>query len=293
VLLAVPNFSDGRDRAAIDAISEAFSRDAELLDRHSDETHNRTVLTLAPMPDRLTSTLLAGARACLERIDMRTHEGAHPCVGALDVCPAVWTATRDRSGAGEAAIEVAIAIGELGVPVFLYGELASDLRRAERAFFRGGGLPELRRRMLEGELAPDFGPAEPHPSAGATLITARPPLAAFNLLLDTADTEVARSVAGGLRESGGGLGGVRAMGVDLAGRAQVSTNVHDPVAVPLGVVIDRVRVLAAEHGARPIEGEVVGLVPEAAVRDLPDDLVLPGFDPELHVIERRTARAPR
>jgi glutamate formiminotransferase len=146
--------------------------------------------------------------------------------------------------------------------------------------------------MRSGELAPDFGPAEPHPSAGATLVTARPPLAAFNLELDTADVEIARAIAARLRESGGGIAGVRAVGIDLGGRAQVSTNIHDPAAVPLATVIEAVRGLAAEHAARPIAAEVVGLVPEAALRDLPDDLPLPGFDPELHVLERRLGQPP-
>ena len=141
--------------------------------------------------------------------------------------------------------------------------------------------------MRAGELAPDVGPPAPHPSAGATLITARPPLAAFNVELDTGDVEIARAVAAQLRESGGGPAGVRAVGIDLAGRAQVSTNVGDPTAVPLATVIERVRELAAEHGARPVAGEVVGLVPEAAIRGLPEDVPLRGFDPERHVLERR------
>ena len=133
-------------------------------------------------------------------------------------------------------------IGGLGVPVFLYGELARDPGRAERAYFRNGGLAELWLRMEAGELRPDFGPGLPHRRAGATLVTARPPLAAFNVELDSGDLEVARAVAAGLRESGGGLPGVRAIGLLLSsGRAQVSTNVHDPLAVPLGAVVERVR----------------------------------------------------
>ena len=121
------------------------------------------------------------------------------------------------------------------MPVFLYGELASDASRGASApTFAAAGSRELAERMRSGELVADFGPAAPHPSAGATLVTARPPLAAFNVELDTDDVEVARAVAAELRESGGGLGGVRAIGVDLGDRAQVSTNVHDPVAVPLG-----------------------------------------------------------
>ncbi|HEX2129196.1 MAG TPA: hypothetical protein VHF58_08260, partial [Solirubrobacterales bacterium] len=116
--------------------------------------------------------------------------------------------------------------------------------------------------------------------------------AAFNLLLDTNELEIAVAIAAKLRETGGGIPGVRAMAVDLDGRAQVSTNVHDPVAVPLATVIERVRELAEAHGVRPVEGELVGLVPEAAIAGLPTDVPMPGFDPERHVIERRLARLP-
>ena len=175
--------------------------------------------------------------------------------------------------------------------MFLYGELASDPIRGERAFFRRGGLATLTERIHSGDIAPDLGPAMPHPRAGATLVTARRPLAAFNVELDTGDAEIARQVAVGLRESGGGILGVRAIGVDLNGVAQVSTNIHDPIAVPLGRVIERIRELAAPSGARPIAGEVVGLLPQAALRDLPEDVPLRGFDPDLHVLERRVSAA--
>jgi glutamate formiminotransferase / 5-formyltetrahydrofolate cyclo-ligase len=289
LLLGVPNFSEGRNSHTIAAVADAFVTAAELLDRHSDPVHNRTVLTLSASGDGLVAALVAGAGACLRHIDMGRHDGAHPSVGALDVCPVVWVGDRDRARAREHALEAAIEISDLGVPVFLYGELASDERRRERAYFRRGGIGALTERMRSGELRPDFGPPEPHPTAGATLVTARPPLAAFNLVLDTQDVEIARAVAAGLRESGGGLGGVRAVGIDLDGRAQVSTNVHDPAAVPLSMVIERVRALAAEHGARPVEAEVVGLLPEAALRDLPADVPLVGFDSEQGVIERRLA----
>jgi glutamate formiminotransferase len=286
VVLAVPNFSQGRDPQAIETISSAFGG-AELLDRHSDAVHNRTVLTLSAPGDALVEALAAGARACVERIDMRSHSGAHPSIGALDVCPLVWVTAVGQGRAHELALEAAARIAELGVPVFLYGALASDEDRRERAYFRRGGLAELGERMRSGELAPDLGPPRPHPSAGATLVTARPPLAAFNIELDTSDVAIARAVAARLRESGGGPVGVRAMGVDLAGVAQVSTNVPDPEAVTLGEVIERVRGLAAEHDARPVAAEVVGLVPAAALRDLPGDVPLRGFDPRRHVIESR------
>jgi glutamate formiminotransferase / 5-formyltetrahydrofolate cyclo-ligase len=287
VLLAVPNFSEGRDEATIAAIAAELARGAAVLDLHSDPVHNRSVVTLSAPRGELAGALETGARACVERIDLTRHEGAHPRIGALDVCPVVFLDAADREQARAEALVAAEAIAALGVPVFLYGELAREPGREERAYFRRGGPTELARRMSAGELLPDLGPARANPTAGATLVTARAPLAAFNLLLDTSDVEVAGAVAAGLRESGGGLPGVRAIGIDLDGIAQVSINVHDPVAIPLAAVIERVRELAARRAARPVSGEVIGLLPEAAIRDLPDDLPVVGFDPALHVIERR------
>ena len=140
--------------------------------------------------------------------------------------------------------------------------------------------------MGSGELVADLGPSEPHPSAGATLVTARPPLAAFNLVLEGTTLQEARGIAAELREAGGGLPGVRAIGIDLGdGRMQMSTNVHDSAAIPLSAVVARTRELAPE--ARLASGEVIGLIPEAALQDWPDDVPLPGFDPARHVIERR------
>ncbi len=289
-LLAVPNVSEGRDPSRIAELGTAFAAGATLLDTHSDTTHNRTVFTLAAGAGGLADALLSGARAAVASIEMTSHKGAHPCIGALDVCPVVWVSEDAHEAASQAALEAARRIGdELEVPVFLYGELASTPQRSERSFFREGGLVELRNRMGTGALRPDFGPPRPHPTAGATLVTSRPPLAAFNVELDTGDLDIAREVAAELREAGGGLPGVRAIGLRLAsGRAQVSTNVHDPIAVPLAVVVEEVARLARRHGAaHPAAAEIVGLVPEAALEGFPDDVPLPGFDPERHVIERR------
>jgi len=289
-LLAVPNVSEGRDAARIDALAGTFSAGVELLDRHSDADHNRTVLTLAGDADQLTRALASGAAAAIEAIDMEAHEGVHPAIGALDVCPLVWPSPAERGPARGTARAVAGAIGELGVPVFLYGELASRPDHAERAYFRNGGLAEMWLRMEAGELRPDFGPELPHRSAGATLVTARAPLGAFNVELDIGELDVARAVAAGLRESGGGLPGVRAIGLPLSsGRAQVSTNVHDPLAVSLGAVVERVRELAAPLGARPVEAELIGLIPAAALAGYPEDVPIRGFDPRRHTIEARLA----
>jgi glutamate formiminotransferase len=291
-LLAVPNVSAGRDPALLAGLQAAFGRGVSLLDRHTDADHDRTVFTLAGKPGPLTEALAAGAEEALETIDMAHYEGAHPAIGALDVCPLVWLDPADREEARSEAVAAATQIGGLGIPVFLYGELARDPGRAERAYFRNGGLAELWLRMEAGELRPDFGPELPHRRGGATLVTARPPLAAFNVELDSGDLEIARAVAAGLRESGGGLPGVRAIGLVLSsGRGQISTNIHDPLSVPLGKVVERVRELAAPLGARPVEAELVGLTPAAAVVDYPADVPLRGFDPDRNVIERRLAVA--
>lgn len=287
-LLAVPNVSEGRDAGAIAALERAFSGGVALLDRHSDADHDRTVFTLAGERAPLREALLRGAAQAIETIEMGAYEGVHPAIGALDVCPLVWLDPSGRAAARGEALEVGAQLGRLGVPVFLYGELATRPEHAERAYFRNGGLAELWLRMEGGGLRPDFGPDRPHRGAGATLVTARPPLAAFNVELDSGDPDVARAVAAGLRESGGGPRGVRAIGLPLAGgRAQVSVNVHDPLAVPLAEVVERVRGLAAPLGARPLEAELVGLVPAAALAGFPADLPIRGFDPERHLIERR------
>jgi glutamate formiminotransferase len=290
VLLAAPNVSEGRDPAVIAAIGEAFATGVALLDTHSDPDHNRGVYTLAGEPGALADALVAGARATVERVDMRHHHGMHPHIGALDVCPVVWVDAADREPATAEALATADRIAGLGVPVFLYGDLATGPGRRERSFFRRGGPSELYMRMASGELAPDRGPAAPHDTAGAVLVTARPPLAAFNVELDTSDPDVARSVAAELREGGGGLPGVRALGLRLSdGRTQVAANVHDPVSVPLGRVVSEIRRLAGRHGAAPRSAEVVGLIPEGALEGYPEDVPLAGFDPDRHVIERRLA----
>jgi glutamate formiminotransferase / 5-formyltetrahydrofolate cyclo-ligase len=285
-LVAVPNFSEGRNTRVIGALEATLSANARVLNRHYDAEHNRCVFTMAAPPGKLVEALAAGASHAIDLIDLRSHRGLHPHIGALDVSPVVWQAEGLHDAAVEGAREVAERIAELGIPVFLYGELASAPERRERAFFRQGGPTELARRMGSGELEPDLGPSEPHPSAGATLVTAREPLVAFNVELDTADPEIAREIAAGLREAGGGLPGVRALGLPREnGGAQVSMNIHDPEAVPLARVVEEISRLAEQRGARPTEAELVGLVPEVAIAGYPGDPPIRGFDPMRDVIE--------
>ncbi|MEA2373887.1 MAG: glutamate formiminotransferase / 5-formyltetrahydrofolate cyclo-ligase [Thermoleophilaceae bacterium] len=282
VLLTVPNVSEGRDRQAIDAIGAAFAP-ARLLDTHSDPDHGRSVYTLAARQGQLSAALLSGARETLARIDLRRHEGSHPHVGALDVAPVVYVDAAERGAACAEALTAAALIGDgLDVPVFLYGDLASSADHRERGALRAGGVEGMATRVASGELRPDYGPARVDPAAGAVLITARPPLIAFNIDLDTDDVELARHIAAGLRESGGGPPGVRAIGLYLParGRAQVSLNVHDHRAAPLAELVERVA-----SSAPLAEAELVGLAPAAALEGLPPDLSLRGFDPDRHTIE--------
>ncbi|MEN3283828.1 MAG: glutamate formiminotransferase / 5-formyltetrahydrofolate cyclo-ligase [Solirubrobacteraceae bacterium] len=267
MLLAVPNVSEGRDDAVLDAIGDAFvAGGARLLDRHADPDHHRAVFTLAGEPGALHAALEAGARAAIERIDLGRHEGIHPNVGALDVAPVVYRTADQRGAAVAEALALADDLGRLGLPVFLYGALAGGRTRAQ---LRRGGPEGLARRMAEG-LAPDFGPPAMHPTAGATLVAARPPLIAFNLeLAPPATEEDARRIAVLLRESGAeGLPALRAIGLSLSARgevAQLSCNVEDHEALPLTDLLS-----AVERHAVVAEAELVGLAPEAAFAGWPD-----------------------
>jgi glutamate formiminotransferase/glutamate formiminotransferase/formiminotetrahydrofolate cyclodeaminase len=285
-LVGVPNFSEGRNERVIEALEATLGAHARVLNRHFDGQHNRVVYTIAAQPPQLVDALFAGAEHAIDLIDLRGYRGLHPHIGALDVCPVVWQSSDRHEDALATAREVADRIASLGIPVFFYGELATSPERQERAFFRQGGPAELARRMGSGELKPDLGPDEPHPAAGATLVTAREPLVAFNVELDTPNAEIARAIASGLRESGDGLIGVRAIGLPLeGGRAQVSINVHDPRAVPLAKVVEAVSRLAAEHGVHAIEAELVGLAPAVALQGYPDEPPIRDFDPKRDVIE--------
>src|SRR3954451_10904368 len=270
VLLAVPNVSEGRDRALIERLGAGFAP-ARVLDVHSDSDHNRSVFWLAASQRELAEALAAGAAAALAAIDLTASNGVHPHVGALDVAPVGYRDEDERGAAVAAALTAATLIGELGIPVFLYGELATQDACAERGDIRRGGPAALAGRLAAGELRPDYGPAQPHPTAGATLVTARPPLIAFNVELDSSDLELARSIAAEIRESGGGLPGVRALGLELEsrGRVQVSMNVHDYKQAPLAAIVERIAARA------PVaEAELVGLAPAAALAEFPAEIPL-------------------
>lgn len=270
-LLAYPNVSEGRDAATIARIGEAFG--PGLLDGHSDPDHHRSAYTLAGAPGALHQAVIDGAARALELVSIDAHDGVHPRVGVLDVAPVIHVADEDRGAACAEALVLADRLGsELELPVFLYGALAGGRTRAQ---LRRGGPATLAERIHTGELTPDFGPRRLHPTAGATLVAARPPLVAFNVELAPAATrEDARAIAAAIREGGtSGLPGVRAIGLWLHSHetAQVSTNIDDPgLTTPAAVV-------AAVAARAPVRSaELVGLAPAAALDDFPADILLHG-----------------
>lgn len=286
LLIAVPNVSEGRDRRVLERL-EASVGPARVLDVHVDPDHNRAVFTLAGRQGELAEGLVGLAKASVEHIDLREHDGVHPHVGALDVMPVVWLDAERRGAAAAEALTAAALVGEdAELPVFLYGDLATRPEHVERAWLRRGGPAGLAERMQKGELVPDYGPTRAHQTAGAVLATARRPLVAFNVDLATDDLELAKSIAAELREAAGGLPGVRTLGLYLPERgcAQVSTNVHDHLAVPLAEIVERVRARAPVAGA-----ELIGLAPRAAFEGFPDDVPLHGFTPERHILEEALA----
>jgi glutamate formiminotransferase len=278
-LESVPNVSEGRDPAVIDAVGDALRSHAKLLDVHSDADHNRSVFTLVGDEQQLVNALLAGIACARERIDLRTHAGVHPRIGVADVVPIVPLRPEDMERACAAATVLAGRIGEeLGLPVFLYGELAPE---RGPAFFRRGGPEELQRRIDAGEVVPDFGPGRLDPSAGGVIVGARRPLIAFNVNLVGANVEVAQAIARVIRERGGGFPGVRALGLELrqAGHAQVSMNIEDWEASPLYAVVAAIEREAAARGVEVAGAELVGLMPAgAAAAAAGAALRIDGFD---------------
>jgi glutamate formiminotransferase len=259
LLVCPANVSEGRRLVVVASIALAAGRPSvQLLDIHTDPDHNRSVLTLAGRVDALVDGVVAAASTAAQMIDLPTHEGAHPRLGAIDVIPFVPVST-DPAGmatAVSAAREAARRIAdEVGIPCFLYGEAAS-----------GRSLPEVRRRAFA-DLAPDFGGPGPHPTAGAAAVGARGPLVAYNVDLDTDDVALARHIAASIRERNGGLPHVRALGMALPSRGivQVSTNLLLPAVTTIGAVFEAVAALAAAAGVDVRGSEIVGLTPRAAL----------------------------
>ncbi len=267
---AVPNISDGSRADILNAAAVAVREvpGLSLLDISSDPSHNRTVLTLVGPGPALLQGLLALYDVAVEAIDLRQHRGEHPRIGAVDVVPFV---PLDETSMGD-CIKLAETLGQAvatryNIPVFLYGDAARRDDRRALEHVRRGQFESLEERMSLADGSPDYGPASPHPTAGASAIGARQPLIAFNVNLDTEDLDVARQIARAVRERDGGLPHVKALGIRLEhlGLVQVSMNLTDHTRTPLYRVFARVEREAARHGVAVVESEVVGLMPADAL----------------------------
>ena len=291
---AVPNVSDGRRPAVIGALAEAIRRTpgAWLLDIHSDPSHNRSVFTCAGGIGAVRDAMLALVEAALPRIDLRTHAGEHPRVGAVDVMPFVpldgATMEACTALAGEVGAEVA---ARFGIPVYLYEAAATQPHRRRLEAIRRGGFEGLGAKMAQPEWRPDFGPARPHVTFGALVVGARMPLIAFNVNLASDRVDIAKAIAKAVRESSGGLPAVKALGVMLAERgvAQVTMNLTDYRVTSIRKAFDAVAGAARAAGVEVLESELVGLVPEAALDAATSTHVrLSCFD-DRQILERRLA----
>jgi len=265
----VPNFSEGRDLAAIDAIADAVRAvpQSHLVDVHSDASHHRSVFTIVGEQRSVLEAVFGAARVAVAKIDLTQHTGEHPRIGAADVVPFVPLGGTTMSDCVALASELGGRLADqLGVPVFLYGHAATrEGRRAPPAFRRGGFEQLVSTIGTTPATTPDYGRPVVHTTAGATAVGARTLLVAFNVFLDTDDAGVARDISGSIRTSAGGLPGVRAKGFLVDGSAQVSMNLVDPVTTTPLVVFETVQRAAQRLGVAVSHSEFVGLVPEAAL----------------------------
>ena len=281
----VPNVSEGRRGDAIDRMADAVRSVAgvRLLDRTSDVDHNRSVFTFAGGPAEVEAAAHALVDAALREIDLRSHQGEHPRIGAVDVVPFVPLAGMTMAECVEIAHRFGGAVAERhGIPVYFYAQAATRPERVR--------LPDIRRPQFEGLAdaiatthVPDAGPSRVHPTAGALVTGARPPLIAFNIELGTADVKVAKRIAREIRESSGGLPAVQALGFELTDppRAQVSMNLLDTSQTSLARVWAEVERRANDAGVAVLRGELIGLMPlDAALHVTADGLRLEGFTRE-------------
>ena len=284
---AVPNFSEGRDAEKISRIVAAVRAvdGVRILGLHSDADHNRSVLTLAGEEGPILEAAAVLAEACAAEIDLASQSGEHPRIGSLDVLPFVPLEGATLEDAARLARKAGERIGALGLPVYLYEAAASAPHRRNLAGVRRGGYEGLASRIGDPRWHPDFGPRELDPHKGAVAVGARPFLVAFNAYLDTGDVEVARAVARKVRESDGGLPGLKALGLNVGGRAQVSMNLTDLEKTPIPVALEAVRAAAAGRGASVESTELVGLAPlEALLQTARHYLKLRELERE-HVLE--------
>ena len=293
VVECVPNFSEGSDSRRVEAIVAAMHVEGvHLLDWSMDPAQNRSIVTIAGEPGAIVEAAVRGAGKAAELIDLTRQEGVHPRIGAADVIPFVPISgiTLDKCVllARQAGLEI---WRRFGVPIYFYEAAASRPDRANLENVRQGqfeGLRDIARK--EAARRPDVGGPGLHPTAGACAVGARKFLVAYTVYLDTSDVAVARAIAREIRAASLGAKGVKPLGLAAQGRAQLSINIGDFLATPISEVYKAVSKLAARHKTAPLEGEVIGLIPEAACeRESEWMRQLIGFDPEAKILENRLA----
>lgn len=270
IIESIPNVSEGRRADVIARIAEAIRAvpGVRLLDHSSDASHNRSVFTLVGDAPSLETATLALFEEAISAIDLRTHQGEHPRLGAVDVVPFVPIDGVTMAECVALAKKVGAAVaGRFGVPVYLYEEASANPARRNLEDIRRGEFEGLAAKMANAAWTPDFGPEQPHPSAGASVIGARMPLIAYNINLNTDRLDVAKKIAAAVRHSTGGLRHVKAMGVRLEDRnlTQVSMNLTNFQQTPMFRVFEMVKREAERYGVSVLESEIVGLVPSAAL----------------------------
>ena len=269
IIECVPNVSEGRRADVVRALTDAVGSvpGVRLLDASSDASHNRSVLTMAGDASPLKAAVLALFAEAASRIDLRTHRGEHPRLGAVDVVPFVPIEGVTMADCVALAQDVAAAVAaRFAIPVFLYEDAATRPSRRNLEDIRRGEFEGLAAKLASSDWTPDFGPSAPHPTAGATVIGARMPLIAYNINLATNRLDVAKKIAAAIRYSSGGYRFVKAMGIMLEERGivQVSMNLTNYEKTPIFRVFDLVKREARRYGVNVLESEIVGLVPAAA-----------------------------
>jgi len=291
VVECVPNFSEGRDARRVEAIVAAMRVEGvRLLDWSMDADHNRSVVTIAGAPAAVVEAAVRGAGKAVELIDLTRQQGVHPRIGAADVIPFVPISGIKLEQCALLARQAGLEIWRrFGVPVFFYEAAAARPDRANLEEVRRGQFEGLRDAVSkDAARRPDLGGPGLHPTAGACAVGARRFLVAYNIYFDSADVAVVRAIAREIRAASGGLKGVKAMGVLAHGRAQLSMNITDFHATPISQVYRAVSSLALRHKVAPVEGEVIGLIPEAACERESDWMrQLNGFDPQTKILEHR------
>ncbi len=294
----VPNFSEGRRPEVVGAIRDAIAavEGVTILDASSDESHNRSVITFVVPMEHAVQAAFEGMRAAAERIDLRTHTGEHPRIGATDVVPFVPLEDSTMDDCIALARQLGDRVGkELQIPVYLYERAATRDTRKNLADVRRGQFEALQQELgIIPEREPDFGPNAVHPSAGATAIGARPFLVAYNVYLgDAVNLPLAKSIAKQVRESSGGFKAVKGLGLEVDGQAQVSMNLVDTDQTALHTVFDFIAGKARAENVDVTWSEIIGLVPERVLFDgAKNHLKLREFTPD-QVLERQVARAMR